>query len=94
MIVTPPFPAYPSAHAGAAGAACEVLERIVGTEGHAIALTSAAAPGITFRYSSSKAIAGQVDDARVYGGIHVREGQEVGGALGRKIGSFVYDTLG
>ena len=40
-----------------------------------------------------KAIAGQIDDARVYGGIHIREDQEVGVELGRKVGRFVYETL-
>jgi hypothetical protein len=92
-IVTPPFPAYPSGHACAAGTAREVLERIFGPDGHAIELTSATAPGVTFRYASFKAIADQIDDARVYGGIHIREDQEVGGELGRKVGRFVYETL-
>ena len=92
-IVTPPFPAYPSGHACAAGAAREVLERIFGPDGHAIELTSATAPGVTFRYASFKAIADQIDDARVYGGIHIREDQEVGGELGRKVGRSVYETL-
>ena len=93
-IVTPPFPAYPSGHACAAGAAREVLERIFGPDGHAIELTSATAPGVTFRYANFKAIADQIDDARVYGGIHIREDQEAGGELGRKVGRFVYETLG
>jgi hypothetical protein len=92
-IVTPPFPAYPSGHACAAGAAREVLEQIFGPDGHAIALTSATAPGVTFHYASFKAIADQIDDARIYGGIHVREDQEVGGELGRKVGRFIYDAL-
>jgi PAP2 superfamily len=92
-IVTPPFPAYPSGHACAAGAARDVLERIFGPDGHAIELTSATAPSVTFRYASFKAVADQVDDARVYGGIHIREDQEVGGELGRKVGRSVYETL-
>lgn len=92
-IVTPPFPAYPSGHACAAGAAREVLERIFGPDGHAIELTSATAPSVTFRYASFKAVADQVDDARVYGGIHIREDQEVGGELGRKVGRSVYETF-
>jgi hypothetical protein len=93
LIATPPFPAYPSAHACAAGAAVEVLERTFGPDGHAITLTSATAPGVTFHYSSFKAIADQIDDARVYGGIHTREDQAVGRELGRKIGSFVNETF-
>jgi hypothetical protein len=68
LIVTPPFPAYPSGHACAGGAARLVLERQLGPGGHAISLTSPTAPGVTFTYDSFKAIADQVDEARVVGG--------------------------
>ena len=93
LIATPPFPAYPSGHACAAGAAQEVLERSFGPDHHAITLTSAAAPGVVFEYTSFKAVADQIDDARVYGGIHLREDQTAGRALGREVGRYVYETL-
>lgn len=85
LLVTPPFPAYPSGHACAAGAAQEVLEASFGPDGHSIALTSAAAPEVSFAYTSFDAIADQIDDARVYGGIHVREDQLAGRTLGRAV---------
>jgi hypothetical protein len=50
---------------------------------------SATAPGVTFSYDSFQAIAEQIDDARVYGGIHVRHDQTAGGELGRRVGEFV-----
>ncbi|HYG90974.1 MAG TPA: vanadium-dependent haloperoxidase [Azospirillum sp.] len=93
LIVTPPFPAYPSGHACAAGAAQEVLEHRFGPDRHAITLTSAAAPGVVFEYVSFKAIADQIDDARVYGGIHIREDQTAGRTLGKEVGRYVYETL-
>ncbi len=93
LIATPPFPAYPSAHACAAGAAQEVLERRFGPDGQDIALTSSTAPGITFRYASFGGISDQIDDARVYGGIHTREDQAAGRALGKKVGRQVYDNF-
>ena len=92
LIVTPPFPAYPSGHACAGGAARLVLERQLGPGGHAITLTSATAPGVTFTYDSFKAIADQVDEARVVGGIHVRHDQTAGGELGRRVGEHVCRT--
>jgi hypothetical protein len=92
LIATPPFPAYPSGHACAAGAALVVLERSLGPSGHAIALTSATAPGVTFTYDSFKAIAEQVDEARVCGGIHVRHDQTAGAELGRRVGDYVCRT--
>ena len=52
VIVTPPFPSYPSNHASAAGAARRVLERIYGKRGHAITLTSPAVPGVVLRYTA------------------------------------------
>jgi hypothetical protein len=85
LLVTPPFPAYPSGHACAAGAAQEVLEGSFGSEGHDITLTSTAVPGASFTYASFAAIADQIDDARVYGGIHIREDQVAGRALGRAV---------
>jgi hypothetical protein len=89
LIATPPFPAYPSGHACAGGAAREVLERLLGAGGHAITLTSATAPGVTFTYDTFRAIADQVDEARVCGGIHVRHDQTAGGELGRRVGEYV-----
>jgi len=93
LLPTPPFPGYPSGHACAAGAAQAVLERRFGPDGHAFELTSATAPGVVFRYASFAAIVDQIDNARVYGGIHVREDQEVGRQLGRQVGEYVYDTM-
>ena len=89
LISTPPFPAYPSGHACAAGAAHEVLERFLGPNGHAITLTSATAPGVTFTYESFGAIADQIDEARVCGGIHVRHDQTAGRELGRRVAEHV-----
>lgn len=93
LIATPPHPSYPSAHACAAGAAEAVLERSFGADGHALTLTSSAAPGVTFKYASFAAIADQIDNARVYGGIHTRQDQEAGRALGQKVGRYVWETL-
>jgi hypothetical protein len=93
FIVTPPFPAFPSAHACAAGAAQEVLERRFGPNSHQITLTSATAPDVTFHYTSFNAISDQIDDARVYGGIHTREDQAAGRALGRKVAGQVFELL-
>ena len=94
LIATPPFPAYPSAHACAAVAAVEILERIFGRGGQAITLTSAAAPGVPFSNASFVAVADQIDDARVFGGVRTREDQTVGRELGRKVGDIVYAALG
>jgi hypothetical protein len=89
---TPCFPSYPSNHASGSGAALEALRRIYGAAGHDIAL-SATIPVIgatTLNYTQLQKIADDIDDARVYGGIHFRFDQVAGGSLGREIATYVY----
>jgi hypothetical protein len=92
LIPTPPFPAYPSGHACAAGAAREILDGLLGPNGHAISLVSATAPGVTLTHDSFEAMADQIDEARVCGGIHVRHDQTAGRELGRRVGVHVCRT--
>jgi len=53
-------------------------------------LGHSALPTITLRYTSLKQISDDIDDARVYGGIHFRFDQEAGAKQGRQIGQHVY----
>jgi hypothetical protein len=88
-IVTPCFPSYPSNHASGSGAGAEVLRRLYGADGHSIDLSNPAVPGLSFHYSGFREIANDVDDARVYGGIHFRFDQDGGNALGRAVATYV-----
>jgi hypothetical protein len=90
-IVTPCFPSYPSNHASGTGGGAEVLRRMYGAGGHAITVSSPNPidAGIVLHYTTFKAITNDVDDARVYGGIHFRFDQEAGGRLGRDIATYV-----
>jgi hypothetical protein len=90
FIVTPCFPSYPSNHASGSNAGAEVLRRLYGAGGHSITLANPAAPGIVLHYETFKAITDDVDDARVYGGIHFRFDQDAGGRLGRGVATYVY----
>jgi hypothetical protein len=90
FIVTPCFPSYPSAHAAASYAARRVAEALFGGDGHAITLSSPAVPGVTLHYESFARITQDVDDARVFGGIHFRFDQAAGGRQGRKVGGYVH----
>ena len=83
LVVTPCFPSYPSAHAVLSNAAREVLERLYSGRRHLLVLSSPAVPGITLSYNKLKEITADIDDARVYGGIHFRFDQEAGADLGR-----------
>jgi hypothetical protein len=91
FLPTPCFPSYPSNHASGSNGALEILRRFFGAAGHAISL-SATIPVIgpvTLNYTSLMEISNDVDDARVYGGMHYRFEQKAGVRLGREVARFV-----
>ena len=96
LIPTPCFPSYPSNHASGTNGGLEVMRRLFGAAGHDITITNTVpALGslplavITRHYTKLQDIANDVDDARVYGGIHWRFDQVAGNDLGRAIGTEV-----
>jgi len=89
FIVTPCFPSYPSAHATASYAARAVLERFGGRGPHLITLSTPALPGIFLEYRKLEQITEDIDDARVFGGIHFRFDQEAGACQGTQVGRHV-----
>jgi hypothetical protein len=89
LITAPCFPGYPSAHATLSGAAREVLEQLYTPRRRSLILSNPAVPGMTLRYQKLKEIANDIDDARVYGGIHFRFEQQAGADLGRRVGEYL-----
>jgi PAP2 superfamily len=89
FVPTPPFPSYPSGHAAFGAAARRVLERTLGAGGHAITLASPLVPDVVLRYTSWKQITDDVDDARIYGGVHYRFDQQEAAWQGRRVGTYV-----
>jgi len=90
FIATPCFPGYPSNHASGSNGGAEMMRRLYGEGGHSITLSNPAVPNIILHYTRFKQITEDVDDARVYGGIHFRTDQDAGGRLGRAIATAVY----
>ncbi|MDQ6825520.1 MAG: vanadium-dependent haloperoxidase, partial [Candidatus Eremiobacteraeota bacterium] len=88
LLITPPFPDYPAGHATFAGAAESVLTEIFGASPGSFQMASATAPGVIHHYDSFEAVATEVVNARVWGGIHWRTSCTVGRAMGQLIGSF------
>jgi hypothetical protein len=72
------------------GAARAVLERAFGKRGHAITLTNPGLPGIVLNYTAWEQITDDIDDARIYGGIHFRFDQEAGAHQGRQVGRYIF----
>jgi hypothetical protein len=90
FITTPCHPSYPSAHATTAYAARRVIHEIWGNGGHSIDMTVSSLPDLTFHYSTLEQITNDIDDARVYGGIHFRFDQDAGAKQGWQIGEYIY----
>jgi hypothetical protein len=93
FIPTPCFPSYPSAHASSAHAAARIIDKIWGPAGHAISLATPQLPGIALQYWRIDQITADIDDARVYGGIHFRFDQQAGAHQGRSIGTYLLQTV-
>jgi len=88
LLVTPPFPGYPSAHSCASSAAARVLSHYFG-EDTAITVTSDALPGQTRSFPNFSAALEEVVNARVFGGIHFRTDCEAGQTLGNSVAEYV-----
>jgi hypothetical protein len=89
LVTTPSFPSYPSAHASASYAAREVAERLLGTQHGRFELAHPGVPGVRLSYSSYRELTDDIDDARVFGGIHFRFDQDAGALQGRQVGAYV-----
>ena len=90
LVTTPCHPSYDSGHAATSAVSREILERAFGGSGHKIVVVNPAMPGIVLRYSELEQITKDIDDARVYGGIHFRFDQTGGGEQGRQVGAYVW----
>lgn len=90
--VTPPHPTYPSGHGAGSGSAAHILKLFFGNYGHLLDVTSPTAPGVTLHYSRLSDIESDVQDARVYLGIHFRFDTEAGEKLGEQTARFITRT--
>jgi hypothetical protein len=87
LIATPPHPEYPSGHSTASSAMAMILESVFeDNPGVPIAVTQT---GITRQWQTFSEGVGEVIEARIYSGIHLRTSDEVGARLGRKVARFV-----
>jgi hypothetical protein len=102
FLVTPPYPDYPCALPTATGASTEVLRRFFGTDAVAFTRSFAAPPvplpapltdlpgkTITRHFDSLSQAANEAARARVYAGIHFRQGCDAGVRTGTQVGRFV-----
>lgn len=89
-ITTPAHPEYPCAHCVVDGAAGVVLKSAFGSGAvPEFTLTYAAMPGVTRKYSTIQQLEDEVSMARIWGGVHYRNSNEVGHAMGKQVGEYV-----
>lgn len=88
LVVTPPFPEYPSGHSTQSGAAAEVLTGVLG-ENFAFVDASHGDDGLSGKsFASFWDAANEAGISRLYGGIHFRSAIELGLEQGRCIGAY------
>jgi hypothetical protein len=100
---TPPFPTYPSGHAGFGGALFQVLRRFYKTDRVSFTVISDEFNGITKgndgevrpliprRFSSFSEAEEENGQSRIYLGIHWSFDKEQGIAQGRRVGDYVFE---
>jgi hypothetical protein len=89
LLVTPPHPEYPSAHAMFSGAAEAVLRGFFGNDEIDVSVTAPGPFGVTRTYHKFSELTEEVDNARVWGGIHFRSADVDGSEIGRRIGGII-----
>jgi hypothetical protein len=87
LIETPMHPEYPAGHSILAGAVGAVLRAEIGDgQMPMLTTTSPTAKGAIRRWASADEFVREVNEARIYGGMHYRNSTEVGAAMGKKVG--------
>src|SRR5436190_13620149 len=100
---TPPFPTYPSGHAGIGGALFETIRRFYGTDNIAFTFVSDEFNGVTKddhgnvrpymprSFSTLSQAEQENGQSRIYLGIHWHFDKTRGIAQGRRVGDYVFD---
>lgn len=88
LLITPAHPEYPSGHCIYSGAAAQVLRDFFGSDALKLDYVSPAGLGMVRSFSSFTQMAKEVEDARVWAGIHLRSTSEQSTELGRRIGAY------
>jgi hypothetical protein len=87
LVITPNFPEYPSGHATVSAAAATVLTAYFG-DATPFSIDSEKLPGVLRSFPSFSQAVLEINDARVFGGIHFRNAVLDGNTLGRAVGNY------
>jgi hypothetical protein len=94
LVETPMHPEYPCAHCISAAAVGAVLESKFGKGTiPTVTMVSPTAPGVTRSWNRIADYAQEVNNARVWGGIHYRNSTQVGEQMGKTIGELAVKSF-
>jgi membrane-associated phospholipid phosphatase len=88
LLITPPFPEYPSGHSTVSAAAATALAHYFGKNSSFI-VDSDVMLGVVRSFPNFAAALAEINNARVYGGIHFRTAVEDGQATGKAVARYV-----
>ena len=88
FVATPNHPEYPSAHSTISSAIAEVLTRFLGTDAIDVDLQGTPSFTVTRHFATADDLRAEVNDARVWGGVHYRFSVQAGMALGREVADY------
>ena len=87
LLITPPHPEYPCAHCITAGAVAQVLRDFFDSDEVKFSYVFPPGLGMMRSYTSLAQIEKEMEDARVFAGIHFRSTNEHSTELGRTVGA-------
>ena len=88
LVATPNHPEYPSAHSTISSAIAEVLTRFLGTDAIDVDVQGTPSFTVTRHFATADDLRAEVNDARVWGGVHYRFSVQAGSALGREVADY------
>jgi len=88
LLITPNFPEYPSGHSTVSGAAGAVIAAYFGDDA-SFTVDSNVMTGVTRSFDSVAAATSEVNDARVFGGIHFRSAVNDAVSTGVAVGNYI-----
>jgi len=92
LLPTPQFQEYPAGHPGVSNAGASVLASFYGNATPFTA-TSMGLPGVVRSFTSFSEATAQVEDARVFGGMHFRFSCDTGRMMGAEVADYVLHTV-
>jgi hypothetical protein len=88
LLTTPNHPEYPSAHATISSAVAEVLTHFLGTDRIDVDVQGTPNLSVTRHFATADDLRAEVDNARIWAGLHYRFSVQAGSTLGRQVADY------